>query len=179
VPDRPTHLVVGQVTRPHGTRGEVLIRSLTDHPEGVFVPGVFLRVGAASGAGPDPDIAPLRVDGVRVFRGGYLVRFAGVKDRDQAERLRERTLVMPVAELAELQEGEVFLHQLIGLGVRTVDGRELGVVEEVYELLPAHLLEVRGPERTFLIPMTEQIVREIDVEAGRMIVDPPEGLLEL
>jgi 16S rRNA processing protein RimM len=179
VADRPTHLAVGQVNRPHGTRGEVLIRSLTDHPEDVFVPGVVLRAAADDGSAPDPDVAPLQVETVRPYRDGYLVCFVGIEDRDEADRLREITLIMPIEELAGLEEGEVFIHQLIGLAVRTVDGRELGVIEEVYELQPAHLLEVSGPDRTYLIPMSEQIVREIDLEGGRMVVDPPEGLLDL
>jgi 16S rRNA processing protein RimM len=179
VADHPTHLAVGQISRSHGTRGEVVIQSLTDHPEDVFVPGVVLRVAADAGEGPDPSLPPLRVESVRPFQSGYLVRFVGVADRDEADRLRARTLVMPIEELAGLEEGEVFLHQLIGLAVRTADGRELGRVEEVYELQPAPLLEVRGSERTVLIPMTEPIVREIDVQRGTMIVDPPDGLLDL
>jgi 16S rRNA processing protein RimM len=170
---------VGQVNRTHGTRGEVLIRSLTDHPEDVFVPGVVLRAAADDGEGPDPDVAPLEVETVRPFRDGFLVCFVGIDDRDVADLLRARTLILPIEELAALQEGEVFIHQLIGLAVRTVEGRELGVIEEVYELQPAHLLEVRGSGRTYLIPMTERIVREIDVEKGTMLVDPPDGLLDL
>jgi 16S rRNA processing protein RimM len=167
------------VSKPHGTRGEALIIPLTDHPEDVFVPGVVLRLGADEEGGPDPDAAPLRIETVRPFRGGYLVGFEGFEVRDQVDRLRNRTLVLPVGELPDLDEGEFFVHQLVGLSVRTVDGRELGMIEEVYPLEPAHLLEVQGSGRTFLIPMTEQIVREVDVAAGTMVIDPPEGLLDL
>jgi 16S rRNA processing protein RimM len=179
VADDPTHLAVGQVSRPHGTKGEVCVVPLTDHPEDVFVQGVVLRLLADEGDGPDESAAPLTIETVRPFREGYLVRFAGFGDRDQTERLRARTLVMPVEELQDLDEGEYFIHQLVGLSVRTTSGRELGVIEEVYPLEPAHLLEVQGAGRTFLIPMTEQIVREVDVEAGTMVVDPPDGLLDL
>lgn len=175
----PTHLVVGHVSRPHGTQGEVYVRPLTDHPEGVFARGVVLRAAADDGEEPDPDFPPLRVEAVRPFRRGYLVCFAGVDSRHLAERLRERYLVLPVEELAELEEGELFYHQLIGMRVRTVDGRDLGRIDEVYELEPAHLLEVRGGEGVFLIPLTRRILKEVDADGGWMVVDPPEGLLDL
>ena len=179
VAKQPTHLVVGHVSRAHGTRGEVYVQPLTDHPESVFAPGVVLRAAADEGESPDPDGAPLRIDGVRPFRAGYLVTFGGVDTRNDAELLRDRYLVMPIDELAELEEGELFLHQLVGMRVRTVDGRDVGEVQEVYELEPARMLEVRGAGRTVLIPLTEEIVREVNVTEGWMVIDPPDGLLDL
>ena len=176
---QPTHLVVGHVSRAHGTRGEVYVSPLTDHPESVFAPGVVLRVAVEDGEQPDPDVQPLRIESVRPFRDGVLVVFDTVPDRNAAERLRQRYLVAPLSELSELESGELFYHQLLGMRVRTVDGNEVGEVQEVYELQPAHMLEVRGPGGTVLIPLTDRIVREVDAEAGWMVIDPPEGLLDL
>jgi 16S rRNA processing protein RimM len=179
VAEQPTHLAVGHVSRPHGTRGEVYVRLLTDHPESVFALGVVLRTAGEEGEAPDPDFPPLRIESTRPFQGGVLVHFAGITTRAEAERLQGRYLVSPIETLPALEEGELFFHQLIGMRVRTLEGREIGVVEEVYELEPADLLEVRGPEGTFLIPFSERIVREVDVEGGGVVIDPPEGLLEL
>ena len=176
---QPTHLVVGHVGRAHGTRGEVYVQPLTDHPESVYAPGVVLRAAADEGESPDADAALLRIDGVRPFRAGYLVTFGGVDTRNDAELLRGRYVVMPIDELPELEEGELFLHQLIGMRVRTVDGRDVGEVQEVYELVPAQMLEVRGPGGTVLIPLTEEIVREVNATEGWILIDPPEGLLDL
>lgn len=175
----PTHLVVGHVTKPHGTGGEVLVMPLTDHPGSAFAPGVVLQAASEEGHDPDPDFPPLRVAAVRPFRGGLLVTFGGVENRDQAERLRDVYLMRPVEELAELEEGELFYHELLGMDVVTVDGREVGRVQEVYELLPADMLEVRGASGTVLVPLTKEVVREVDREARRIVLDPPEGLLEL
>jgi 16S rRNA processing protein RimM len=167
------------VSRAHGTRGEVYVSPLTDHPESVFAPGVVLRVAAEEGEKPDPALAPLRIESVRPFRDGVLVAFDTVPDRSAAERLHHRYLVAPVTELAALADDELFYHQLLGMRVRTVEGREVGEVQEVYELQPAHMLEVRGAERTVLIPLTDRIVREVNAEEGWMVIDPPEGLLDL
>jgi 16S rRNA processing protein RimM len=177
--EQPTHLAVGHVGRPHGTRGEVYVSPLTDHPESVFAPGVVLRAAAEVGEAPDPDFPPLRVESVRPFRAGYLVHFGGVLSRNDAERLLKRYLVLPVEELQELAEGELFHHQLVGMRVRTIRGEAVGEVQEVYDVEPAPLLEVRAEGRTLLIPMTERIVREVNAEEGWMVIDPPEGLLDL
>jgi 16S rRNA processing protein RimM len=179
VAQHPTHLVVGHVSRAHGTSGEVYVSPLTDHPESVFAPGVVLRVAADEGEQPDPAVAPLRIESVRPFRDGVLVAFDTVPDRSAAERLRQRYLVAPLEALPVLDTGELFYHQLLGMRVRTVDGREVGRVEEVYELQPAHMLEVRGAGGTVLIPLTDRIVREVNAEEGWMVIDPPQGLLDL
>jgi 16S rRNA processing protein RimM len=157
----------------------VYVHLLTDHPERVFALGVVLRAAGDDGEAPDPDFPPLEVESVRPFQAGRLVRFAGFLDRDDAERIKDRYLVAPIESLAELEEGELFVHQLLGLRVETVDGREVGEVQEVYDIEPSQLLDVRGPGGTVLVPFTERVVREVDVEAGRIVIDPPEGLLDL
>jgi 16S rRNA processing protein RimM len=179
VAQQPTHLVVGHVSRAHGTRGEVYVSPLTDHPESVFAPGVVLRVAADEGEKPDPKLPPLTIESVRPFRDGVLVTFDVVPDRNAAERLQHRYLVAPLSDLAELVDDELFYHQLLGMRVRTLDGNEIGEVQEVYELQPAHMLEVRGPGGTFLVPLTARIVRDVNAEEGWMVIDPPEGLLDL
>lgn len=175
----PTHLVVGHLTRPHGTRGEFLCGILTDHPESVFAPGVVLSLGGEHDDAPDPDLPPLRVEAARVHNKGVLVTFGGVTDRTQAELLQGRYLFLPVDQVQPLAEGEVFYHQLLEMTVETVDGEAVGTVREVYEMGPADLLEVRGDRGVLMIPYRPEIVVEVDVAAGRMVIDPPDGLLEL
>ncbi len=175
----PGFLAVGHLTRAHGLEGEIFVASLTDHPEESFAPGVVLRLGDASGTEPDPDLLPLRVVGARAFKDGWLVAFDGVESRSDAEALRGRYLLRAVSELRPLAEGECYQHDLIGLEVVTTDGRRVGVVREIYEQAAADLLEVVGDAREHLIPFREGIVVRIDIDAGRLVVDPPEGLLDL
>ncbi len=174
----PAYLVVGHLSKAHGTRGELLVWTLTDRPDEVFEPGRRLVLGDDAGAVVDESEAVV-VEASRPFKKGVLVRLVGVADRSTAEALVTRYLLVPAGERGEAEEGEVFYHQLLGLSVETVTGDEVGRVREVYETEPAHLLEVKGEGKAHLIPFSREIVRSVDVKAGRLVIEPPEGLLEL
>ncbi|MDT8341443.1 MAG: ribosome maturation factor RimM [Longimicrobiales bacterium] len=175
----PTHLAVGVVRRSHGIRGEVRIHTLSDHPGAVFAPGVVLYPGAPDASGPDPERAPLTVSEVRDAQADYLVRFEGIDDRNGADALRGLRLHAPLGALAPLEEGEIFHHQLVGLRVETVAGRTVGTVAEVVPLAPNDLLLVRTARGQLLIPYHARLVVAVRPEEGRLVVDPPDGLLEL
>jgi len=175
----PSYRVVGHLNKPHGTKGEFFVWSLTDHPEKSFSPGVIMFVSDETGNAPDAALPSLAVESARPFRRGFLVKFLGVEDRNRAEGFQGRYLLRPVEELEGLADGEVFYHQLLGLRVLTVDGDEVGEIVEVYDLRPADLLEVRGPEKTYQIPFLASLVRGLDLQEGTMTIDPPEGLLDL
>ena len=175
----PEFVVVGHLSKLHGTKGEILVWPLTDRPATTFHPGVDLLVSDADGGDPDPALPPVRVVAVRPYRKGLLVFFEGIEDRDRAELLRDRYLLRSFDEIEPLEEGEIFYHQLLGLLIVTTDGLEVGRVKEVYGLSPTDLLEIEGEGRDHLIPFTRRVVVEWSVEEGRMVIDPPEGLLDL
>jgi 16S rRNA processing protein RimM len=171
--------VVGHVNKPHGTRGEVFVWPLTDHPEGAFAAGTVLFLAGSDERRPDPGRTPLRIATVRAFRRGFLVGFEGVVGRSEAETLRGRYLLRPFDEVPPAGEGELFYHEILGMTVETRDGEVVGEVAEVYELRPADLLEVRGARRTTLVPFTSRVVVSVDRAGRRLIIDPPPGLLDL
>jgi 16S rRNA processing protein RimM len=175
----PSYLVVGHLNKAHGTKGEIFVWPLTDHPEGTFAPGVILFVGDDTGNAPDPTRPSLAIESARPFRRGYLLRIKGVNDRDAAEALQGLYVLRPADELEGAEDGEFFYHELLGLTVTTVDGETVGEVVELYELRPADLLEVEGSSQTHYIPFLASLVKEVDLEAGVLVIDPPEGLLEL
>ncbi len=175
--DAPKHLVVGHLNKAHGTKGEVFIWPLTSHPESTFAPGVVLYLADAEGV-LSPDRPTRRIETSRPYRRGFLVGFEGVYDRSGSEALCDRYVLRDIGDVPDLEEGEVFYHDLLGMEVVTVDGRELGEVTEVYELRPADLLEIRGPEKSILIPYISQMVESVSVEENRIVLDPPEGLLD-
>lgn len=175
----PGFLAVGHLARAHGIRGELIVQPLTDHPEGSFAPGVVLFLGAARGTEPDPELPPLTVEGVREFKEGLIVAFREVGTRSEAEALRGRYLVRPFEELEPPGEGEVWRHELQGLEVFTREGVRLGVVRDLVEVAACDLLEVSGEGREHLIPFRKEFVVEVDVAGGRVVVDPPDGLLDL
>jgi 16S rRNA processing protein RimM len=175
----PDHLVVGHVSKPHGTKGELFVWPLTDRPDEVLGPGRTVLLGDEDGALAE-DAAALVIERSRPFKRGTLVKFEGLGERDDVEELAGRYLLVPIEGLAALEEGEVFYHQLLGAEVVTAEGEAVGRVREVFETAPTHLLEVKGEDgKLHLIPFSERIVRKVDVEAGRIVIKPPPGLLEL
>lgn len=172
-------VTVGRVGRAHGIKGEVTVEVRTDTPELRFAAGTSL-VTDPPGAGP------LTIQTGRWHQDRLLVRFAGVADRTAAELLRGVVLLAEIGDDEDTGDPEEFFdHQLIGLRVVTLDGVDLGFVREVIHAPGHDLLAVRGdgsgaPERPeILIPFVTEIVPEIDVAAGRVVVDPPRGLLDL
>jgi 16S rRNA processing protein RimM len=177
-PAPPDHLVVGHLPKPHGTKGEVYVWPLTDAPDEVFAPGHTVILGDEDGSlGVAPE--PLVVERSRPFKRGLLVKFDGLDDRNAVESLVGRYVLLPVDELAEPAEDELMYHQLLGLQVETVDGTVVGRVREVFETEPAHLLEVKADDRVHLIPLARRIVKVVDLEGGRLVIEAPPGLLEI
>ncbi|HWH30339.1 MAG TPA: ribosome maturation factor RimM [Mycobacteriales bacterium] len=177
MPPAPDDLVVvGRVGRPQGVRGEVTVEVRTDAPDERFAPGAVLLTEPA-------DRGPLTVDRARDHSGRLVVRFEGVGDRTAAEALRDTLLLVDVRTLAPLEDPDEFHDwQLRGLRAETGDGRPAGVVADVLHLPHGDVLVVRVEDgtdgREVLVPFVRDIVPVVDVAAGRVVLTPPEGLME-
>ena len=175
VPHNPSTdtVVVGRIGRPHGVRGEVTVEVRTDDPDLRFVPGAVLRTDP-------PERGPITIAGVHWHSGTLLLRLEGVDSREAAEAVRNTELVVPVAELPEIEDPDSYYdHQLVGLTARLPDDAVLGevtaILHEAQDLLVVRRVE--GGE--VLIPFVSAIVPTVDLAGGFLVVDPPEGLLEL
>ncbi len=167
-------VVVGRIGRPHGIRGEVTVEVRTDAPELRFAPGSVLVTDPVR---PEPVV----VAAVRWHSGRLLLCPEGSHDRTGAESFRGLVLYaeVPDDEVPEDPE-EFFDHQLRGLTVVDVSGAEIGVVDDVVHLPGQDLLSVRREGgREVLVPFVAEIVPTIDVAGGRVVIDPPPGLLNL
>jgi 16S rRNA processing protein RimM len=171
----PDVRVVGRVVKPHGIRGELVVDVRTDSPEERFVPGAVLATRARDGASGTVTIAA-----ARPHTGRLLVTFEGVVGRDAAEAMRGLLLVVDAADIAPSDDPEEFYdHELEGLEVVDVQGNRIGVVAEVLHTAASDLLSVRRPDGgEALVPFVADIVPTVDVAGGRVVVDPPEGLLD-
>ncbi|MFC0006091.1 ribosome maturation factor RimM [Micromonospora siamensis] len=178
-------LVVGRIGKPHGIRGEVTVEVRTDEPEARFAPGTVLRTEPGAGAPPAAGAyrvpAELTVEAARWHQGHLLVAFDGVLDRNVAEALRGTLLVVDSGDVPPPEDPEEFHdHQLVGLAVVTPAGERLGEVARIDHAPASDMLVLRRPEgRTALIPFVKAIVPEVDLAGGRVVVDPPGGLLDL
>jgi 16S rRNA processing protein RimM len=176
--EEPRFLVVGTIQKPHGIKGELFVRLETDRPDAAFAEGRVLRLGGASGEVTEET---LTVERARAFKGGMLVRAAGISGRDEgADALRGRTLWIPREEADAPAEDEVFYHQLLGMRVSTAAEGEVGTVVEVYDAPSGPLLSVRRTGRPeLLIPFVREMIRRLDPAAKELELDLPAGLLEL
>jgi 16S rRNA processing protein RimM len=167
-------IAIGQIARAHGLRGEVAVVVRTDEPDVRFVPGASL-------ATEPPERGPLTVAATRWHSGRLIVTFEGVRDRTAAEDLRGTVLVLDSAQIpAPADPDEFYDHQLIGLGVVTAGGERVGEVTDVLHHGQDLLVVRRGPGAAgeALVPFVSAIVTAVDVPSGRLVIDPPPGLLD-
>ncbi|HVW81223.1 MAG TPA: ribosome maturation factor RimM [Mycobacteriales bacterium] len=167
-------LVVGRIAKAHGIAGEVAVDVRTDDPEHRFAVGSSLDTDPA-------DRGPLVVSRSRWHSGRLLVSFVGVADRTAAELLRGTMLVADSASSQSAGDDDDFWdHDLIGLTAVLVDGAVVGTVSDVLHPPGPDVLVIARPgQDDALVPFVREIVPSVDRPAGRVVLDPPEGLLEL
>lgn len=193
-------LVIGSVVRAHGVRGEVVVAVTTDEPQNRYVVGSVLETDPATAG-------PLTIEGLRVHTSSgvdrLLVAFEGVEDRDDAERLRGVRLLVDADDIEPSDDPDEFHDfQLIGLAVHVGEapvgeaaggeapaaeeaaaaeaGERIGEIVRVDHGPGADMLIVARPDgRQTLVPFVTAIVPTVDIAAGRVVITPPDGLLDL
>lgn len=165
--------LVGRIARAHGLRGQVIVNLETDFPEERFQPGAELFVERGG------RVEPLTVTTVRFHRDRPVIGLRGVESMTAADALAGLELRVPVNALAALPDGVFYRHDLIGCRVETMSGRDLGVVADVEGSMAGSRLVIDGSGGEVLIPLAAEICREIDAAGKRIVIDPPEGLIEL
>jgi 16S rRNA processing protein RimM len=163
---------VARIGKPHGIRGEVTVQVLTDAPEDRFVPGTEFVVEPATAG-------PLTVSSARWNKDILLLGFEEVADRNTAETLRGAKLFIETEELDEDDDEGWYEHELVGLEAR-VGTQVVGKVTALNTMPVQDLLLVTTPEGAeILVPFVEQIVPEVNIEEGFILLTPPDGLFEL
>jgi 16S rRNA processing protein RimM len=162
-------LVVGRIGRAHGVLGEATIEVQTDDPDIRFQVGNKLTLDNGR---------QLTIRSSRWHNQILLLAFDGVADRNQIEELRDQ-LISSDVDLGSLAPGEYHFQQLIGCEVFQQNGELIGKVDEIVKLPGQDLLSVNRAGAQVLIPMVKQIIIEINVLAKKIVVNPPEGLLDV
>jgi 16S rRNA processing protein RimM len=167
---RPDQVCVGVVVGVHGVKGTVRIKCYTTEPTGL------------AAYGPVSDEQGTRrfaIEVLGVSRGAVLAHLSGIKDRDAADALRGLRLYVPRAALPATKEDEFYHADLVGLPVETRDGQRLGTVRAVHNFGAGDILELRADGgRELMLPFSDAVVPAVDLAAGRIIADPPAGLLD-
>jgi 16S rRNA processing protein RimM len=165
--------LVGRIARAHGNRGQVIVDPVTDFPEERFKAGSVLHIRRGNAT------EPVAVERVRFHRGRPIIALRGVDTMDAAEALAGAELRVPVDALQPLPAGSYYHHDLVGCTVQTPRGETVGRVTAVQGDAGGSRLVIESRSGEVLIPIAERIVLEVDVSGKKIVIEPPEGLLEL
>jgi 16S rRNA processing protein RimM len=157
-----TSLVIGQVVKPQGVKGELKVLPLTDNP--------YRFLELASFFWDEALTDEVTIQSARVHEGYAYLLVKGVTDRDAAEKLRNRYLYISRAKAAKLPAGRYYIADLEGLRVVDQDGAELGQLREVMQAGGNDVSAVQGP-RPFLFPALKRVILQVDIDAGVMTLD--------
>jgi 16S rRNA processing protein RimM len=167
-------VLVGRVARAHGNKGQVIVNPDTDFPEERFRVGqtVFTRV-----AGESP--RERLISAARFHQGRPVIALEGIESMNDAEALAGAELRVPESVLGRLPEGSYYHHELVGCEVRRQDGTVVGTVKGIEGPMHGSTLVVDGRNGEVLIPLASEICVSIDPRRRVIVIEPPEGLIEL
>ena len=164
----PEYVAIGQILAPWGIKGEMKVAPITDFPQR-FSPSAKVFI----------DRHPMSIESAEWHKGKVIIRLSGINDTEAARKLHGKYLDIHHSQLEPLPEGQYYLFQIIGLEVWTTGGERLGTVTEVQTAYSNDTYIVSGEGEEFLIPAIEDVIKSIDLELGRMVIEPIEGLLTL
>ncbi len=163
-------LKVGVITNTHGLKGEVKVYPTTDLDRFEYLEYVLLDTGKEK--------KRLEVSQVRYFKNLVLMKFKGINDINEIERYKGHDLWIARADAQELQEGEYYIGDLIGMSVFLEDGSEFGIVKDVMETGANDVYVIRTREgKEILIPAIADCILDVDVENERMKIHLLKGLM--
>jgi 16S rRNA processing protein RimM len=167
-------IAVGIIRKSHGVRGEASVESLTKSLDR------FSELTIVTLVSPDEmQTREATIEGARAHGDRALVKFRGIDTPEAIQPLHNWTIEIPRESARNLDDGEFFLHDLVGLRLVDDQGRERGVVKDVYENGGRVLLEVEGPNGDYDVPFASDICKAIVLSEGKIVVDLPEGLDDL
>lgn len=161
--------VIGQIVNTQGHKGEVRVLPLTDFPERYGdLDRIFLDLPQG--------LKEIEIESVRYHKQFVILKLVGCENMDQAEALKNVYIKIQPEQAVNLPEGHYFIRDIIGLEVFTLGGKLLGKIQDVLQITSNDVYVVKNGEKEILIPAIKEIVKEIDLENKKMLIDPLEGL---
>jgi len=172
--NRDDLIIIARAVRTRGLKGELVADVLTDFPER------FEQISELTGVASNGERKLLKLESYWFQKDRMVLKFAGYDTIETAEALVGYEFGLPEAERVQLSEGEFYDWELEGCSVETRAGSIIGKAREVLRTGGVELLVVKGESgKEILIPMSQSIVVEIDISLKKILIDPPEGLLDL
>ena len=165
-------IALGRISRPHGIKGEVQVYPYSGPESIAGLREIHLRLKSSSLI--TCKVLRSRIKGPKAV----IMSLDGITDRDKAEELRETEILVPRRSFTK-SEGEYFWYELEGLEVVTQDGRSLGVIRQIIETGANDVIVVQGPAGEVLLPVIEEVIKQVDIKRKICTVEPLPGLLEI
>ena len=166
-------VLVGRIARTHGHRGQVIVDPATDFPDQRFAAGAVLHTMR------DGQPGTVTITAMRMHQGRPVLTIGGIDTMDAAETLAGVELRVPESALAPLPDGMFYEHDLIGCTLVTTGGREVGTVRTVEGGGGTIRLIAGAGREEIQVPLVHEICVTIDVARKRIVIDPPDGLLDV
>ena len=177
--DKNNWLVVGLITSCHGINGQVKVKSLSDYEERFLKPGIRWLQKEDEPPSKIELTSGLKRPGKEIF----IIKFRGINTRNHAEQLKQYKLLVKTNKLPKLKEQEFHLLELINLQVKTLENDELKIIGKVINLENEKnnllVIELFKNQKKVLVPFVKEIVPQVDIKNNFLIINPPDGLLEL
>ncbi len=170
-PSNTEWATIGKIVAPFGIRGELKVFSLSDIPD---------RFAQLDSVFVGPEYTPCKITAVRPYKGDMLIlKFVGIDDATRAETLRNFDLSIPLDKLAKLPPNSYYQHDILGLHVAILNGREIGTIIEIMETGSNDVYVVKGDDgKQILLPAIKDVVKQIDLIRHMMYIEPMAGLLD-
>lgn len=166
------YLEIGKITRFQGNKGEVRVKATTDLPERFFdLDFVYLKRG--------DDLKELEIEYIRFHKQFVIIKFFDVNSIDEAEELKNYQILIAESEKYLLPEDNFYVSDLIDCDVYLLDGKYLGKLKDVVDTSGTDIFLVRGQDKEYMLPASREMIKEIDLENKKIIVDPIPGILDL
>ncbi len=165
------YIVIGRVSRPHGTRGEVRVEYFNRGDPQTFAcyKQIYLR-------GPEGELCTYRLSTCRPHKGFVLVKLEGINSRGEAEKLRGKDVLVDRDALPQLAPDEYYWQDLLGMRVVTEQGVEVGWLQEIFPTGSNDVYVVRKGDKEWLIPAIKRVIRVVDKVSRTIVIHPVEGL---
>jgi len=164
-------ITVGKILRSHGIRGEVKVVPTTDWHRFKDLHSLCLALPGKAGKW-------IKIEQVRIQQSGVILKISGVENRSQADTLRGAELRTREKELPSLPEGHYYIHDLVGVTVKTVLGKEIGTVVDVIQMPAQDIYVVDVDSKEIMIPAVKNFIKRVDIQKREIWVDPIEGLID-
>ena len=168
---RPEFVSIGYISKAHGVRGEVIVIPITDDPEQFLEPMEFFLLKK------DNSRDKIKFERVRERNGKFIIKLLQIDDRNAAETLHGCYIQRRMEKTPTLEDDEFYIFDLIGLCVKTIDGRYIGEITDVLTMPANDVYVVRANSREILIPAIKDVVKKVDLENELVLIEPMDGLL--